>query len=176
MHVGLTLRGKNFLEAWDTASLTFSVRRFSKFEILKLSPPFSHCLLLVWSGANNKPSQPVALPLLTKFVFKVISTKAFRQYTVFPSLSICKLRGIKRLWPSFFSRGIKRLWPSFLERRQSAGKVSSGFDPPFNIIRTGNQPRGIKWLQPASMIILAISHKELKWLRPASHRQSAERN
>ena len=149
MHVGLTIRGKNFPGARDTASLTFSVRRFSKFEILKPSPPFCHCLLLVRSGASNKPSQPVASPSLTKFVFKVISTKAFWQYTVFPPLSIYKPRGIKRLRPSFFLEELSGFGPPFLsignqpERNQAvlthlstlyapaiSLEVSSGFGPP----------------------------------------------
>ena len=33
------------------------------------------------------------------------------------------------------------LGPPFFERRQSAGEVLSGFDPPFDITRTGNQPK-----------------------------------
>ena len=68
-HVGPALWGKNFPEAQNTVSLTFSVGGFSEFEIPKPSPPFCHCLLLVQPGANDEPLQPVALPLLTKKLF-----------------------------------------------------------------------------------------------------------
>jgi hypothetical protein len=46
--------------------------------------------------------------------------------------------------------------------RQLAGKLSSGFDPPFIIIHTSNQPRGIKRLWPTLMITPAISQEETK--------------
>ena len=47
MHVGPELWGKNFLEAQNTASLTFSVGRILEFKIPKSSPPFVIVVLLV---------------------------------------------------------------------------------------------------------------------------------